>query len=72
MSLIVDKYECRGCGPNTPPCQVIIPHSDSKLPKRLRKMDKFRKRICICDNQPDVMADWQKVDELTQFEPNVE
>ncbi len=68
MALIVDKYECYGCGQGMPPCRVTIPHTDDKLPQHLKGQDKFRIRPCVCDNQPKIMVDWQKVDEFTPFE----
>ena len=61
MPQIVDKYECHGCGPDTAPCQVTIPHSDDKLPEYLKGRDKFIKRACLCDNHPDIMTDWVKL-----------
>ena len=64
MAWIVDRYECHGCGDTIPPCTVTIPHSDNKLPSHLKGHDKFRKRVCIADNQPDVMTDWRKVEHI--------
>lgn len=67
--MIIDKYECHGCDGQVPTefrCKVVIPHTDNKLPQHLKGKDKFKKRVCICDNNPDIMADWQKVEEWTE------
>ncbi|MFX4299995.1 hypothetical protein [Pseudosulfitobacter pseudonitzschiae] len=59
--MIIDTYECFGCGPDVPRCRISIPHTDDKLPEHLKGRDKFAKRVCICDNQPDILADWRKM-----------
>lgn len=68
MAWILDRYECHGCGSDTPMCMVTIPHTDIGLPEHLQGQDKFKKRVCLADNQPDCMADWRKVEHI-EFPP---
>lgn len=64
MAWIMDRYECHGCGSDKPPCVVVIPHTDAGMPQHLKGRDKFIKRPCVCDNQPDIMTDWRKVEHI--------
>lgn len=63
MGWIIDRYECHGCGSDVPMCMVTLPHTDDKLPNYLKGRDKFIKRVCLADNEPDIRADWRKVDD---------
>ena len=72
MSWIVDRYECHGCGSDGPLCTVTIPHSDRGLPRHLKGMDKFRKRVCLADNHPDTLTDWRQVEHIEFKDPDVQ
>ena len=55
---VIQMWECSECAVGFP-CRVEIHTSDSELPEHLRGNERFRKRICIC-NEP-TNPDWKRV-----------
>jgi hypothetical protein len=57
--LIIQVWECNVCDRNFP-CRVEIHTSDTNLPEHLKGNERFRNRVCICNEYP-TKPEWKRL-----------
>lgn len=47
---IIEKWECKACDPEYP-CRIEITANNKEMPEHLKSLPRFKRKVCICNEQ---------------------